>query len=134
MAGEKAESVHLLDMPQAVEYADSKEVLRLFELFFELKDMVNKKIAIARDEEKVIGSSLEANVQINKDDKYKLVEENLGNCLHQLFVVSKVEFTDEVSEITVLRSNGEKCNRCWNYVDHLNEGEICDRCKKVVEK
>ena len=134
MEGEKEESVHLLDMPVSCEYADSKEVLRLFELFFELKEVVNKKIAIARDEEKVIGSSLEANVQINKDEKYKLVEEKLGNCLHQLFVVSKVEFTDEVDEMTVVRSNGEKCNRCWNYVEHIHDGGICDRCKKVIEK
>jgi len=133
MKGVTLESVHLTDMPEAKEYNDSKEIEELFELFFELEEIVNKKVAILRDEEKVIGSSLEANLKINCDNKFKLVEEKLGKYLHQLFVVSKVEFTNTVEDVEVEKSSGEKCNRCWNYVDHINDG-ICDRCKSVVER
>ena len=31
------------------------------------------------------------------------------------------------------RTNGHKCERCWNYVDELHEGNICERCKSVIE-
>jgi len=133
MAGNKEDSVHLLDMPEVIEYSDKEDVFKLFDLFFELKDIVNKKIAISRDELKEIGSSLEAVLKINCENKFKVVEEKLGYCLHQLFVVSKVIFTDEIEDVLVERSNGYKCNRCWNYVEHLHEGDICDRCKSVIE-
>lgn len=124
------ESVHLTDMPEVVEYSDSKEVEELFSLFFELKDKVNKKLEEARNE-KLIGSALEAVVKINLDPKYNEVKEKLGSYLHQLFIVSKVEYTTDGEEVVVEKSTGEKCNRCWNYVDHLN-GDICDRCHNII--
>lgn len=124
------ESVHLTDMPEVVTYSDSTEVEELFNLFFELKDKVNKKLEEARNE-KLIGSALEAVVKINLDSKYNEVKEKLGSYLHQLFIVSKVEYTTDGEEVVVEKSTGEKCNRCWNYVDHLN-GDICDRCHNII--
>lgn len=124
------ESVHLTDMPEVVTYSDSTEVEELFNLFFELKDKVNKKLEEARNE-KLIGSALEAVVKINLDEKYNEVKEKLGSYLHQLFIVSKVEYTTDGEEVVVEKSTGEKCNRCWNYVDHLN-GDICDRCHNII--
>lgn len=124
------ESVHLTDMPEVVTYSDSAEVEELFNLFFELKDKVNKKLEEARNE-KLIGSALEAVVKINLDSKYNEVKEKLGSYLHQLFIVSKVEYTTDGEEVVVEKSTGEKCNRCWNYVDHLN-GDICDRCHNII--
>ncbi len=124
------ESVHLTDMPEVVTYSDSTEVEELFNLFFELKDKVNKKLEEARNE-KLIGSALEAVVKINLDQKYNEVKEKLGSYLHQLFIVSKVEYTTDGEEVVVEKSTGEKCNRCWNYVDHLN-GDICDRCHNII--
>ena len=124
------ESVHLTDMPEVVTYSDSTEVEELFNLFFELKDKVNKKLEEARNE-KLIGSALEAVVKINLDPKNNEVKEKLGSYLHQLFIVSKVEYTTDGEEVVVEKSTGEKCNRCWNYVDHLN-GDICDRCHNII--
>ena len=124
------ESVHLTDMPEVVTYSDSTEVEELFNLFFELKDKVNKKLEEARND-KLIGSALEAVVKINLDEKYNEVKEKLGSYLHQLFIVSKVEYTTDGEEVVVEKSTGEKCNRCWNYVDHLN-GDICDRCHNII--
>lgn len=124
------ESVHLTDMPEVVTYSDSAEVEELFNLFFELKDKVNKKLEEARNE-KLIGSALEAVVKINLDPKYNEVKEKLSSYLHQLFIVSKVEYTTDGEEVVVEKSTGEKCNRCWNYVDHLN-GNICDRCHNII--
>ena len=126
----KEESIHLTDMPEVVNYKDEKEIEELFNLFFELKDKVNKKLEEARND-KLIGSALEAVVKINLDDKYNIVKEKLGNYLHQLFIVSKIEYTTDGEEVEVIKSTGEKCNRCWNYVEHLH-GDICDRCYNIV--
>ncbi len=124
------QSVHLEDMPEVVTYSDSKEILELFELFFELKDKVYKKLEEARND-KLIGSALEAVVKINLEPKYNEVKEKLGSYLHQLLIVSKVEYTTSGDEVLVEKSTGEKCNRCWNYVDKLN-GDICDRCHDIL--
>lgn len=132
MPGNKVYSVHLLDMDNAKTYEDQEEVLKIFEEFFNLKDKVNKLLAIARDEENVIGSSLEAVVKIKKGN-YLLVEENLSNYLHQLFVVSKVVFTDDLEDILVSKTTGHKCPRCWNYVENLDENGICLRCSEVLK-
>lgn len=132
--GEKLESVHLNDMPEASTYEfDSK----LWELFFDVKDDVFKALEEARNE-KVIGSSLEAEVKLNLGEKYKPVQEKLEKYLHQLLIVSKVEFTTEELpkaehiEVEVVKSNGHKCNRCWNYVDEL-DGDICHRCSEILK-
>lgn len=132
--GNKKESVHLCDMPELKEYEFDE---KLWELFFDIKNDTNKALENARNE-KLIGSSLEANVYLHLSDKYNVVKEKLGDYIHQLLIVSKVVFTDEELdkgdniEVKVEKSTGYKCNRCWNYVDKL-EGDICDRCHEVLK-
>ena len=129
LLNEDKESVHLTDIPEVKEYADKEEVYSVFTKFFELKEKVNKALEDARNE-KVIGSSLEAVVKVNMSS-CKEVEEKLAGVLHQLFIVSKVVFDDSIESVEVEKSTGEKCNRCWNYVDSL-EGDICPRCHSIL--
>jgi len=124
------DSVHLCDMPEVIHYDDELEVVELFNKFFELKEKVNKELEISRNE-KVIGSSLEAEVKLKIDEKYNEVKELLGDKLHQLFIVSKVSY-DGNKEVEVIKHSGEKCERCWNYVDVLKES-ICERCHNVIK-
>ncbi|MDD3341749.1 MAG: isoleucine--tRNA ligase [Bacilli bacterium] len=126
------ESIHLEDMPEVMQYQNEEEIRTLFDSFFALKEKVNKKLEEARTIDKIIGSSLEAEVRIYTDSKYDLVREKLGSRLHQLFIVSKVIFTEDVEDIEVSKSNGEKCERCWNFVDHVEDG-ICPRCASIVK-
>ena len=131
----KNESVHLLDMPTVKDYNFDEKV---WDLFFEIKADVNKALETARSE-KVIGSSLEAEVKLNLSEKYNLVKEELGKYIHQLLIVSKVIFTTEELpkgenvNLLVEKSSGQKCNRCWNYVDEL-VGDVCPRCHDVLKK
>ena len=66
------------------------------------------------------------------------------NDLNQLFIVSKVDVVDELTECTeyelvkvkVDHAEGEKCQRCWNYSDQLGSvnglDHLCPRCQSVV--
>ena len=126
------ESIHLTDMPKVITYKDEEEIMGLFELFFELEEKVNKELENARNN-KEIGSSLEAEVHIKLEEKYQIVKEKLGPYLHQLFIVSKVVYDDKADGIQVIKSNGHKCARCWNYVDTL-EDDICPRCHSIINK
>ena len=132
--GEKKESVHLLDMPDVMDVKIDEE---LWSNFFKVKDDVYKALETARNE-KIIGSGLEANVYLNLPEKFNNVKDVLGDVIHQLLIVSKVVFTseelpkyDNVS-VKIERSTGEKCNRCWNYVDELEDG-ICHRCASILK-
>ena len=132
--GDKKESVHLLDMPEVMDVKIDEE---LWSNFFKVKDDVYKALETARNE-KIIGSGLEANVYLNLPEAFNNVKEVLGDVMHQLLIVSKVVFTseelpkyDNVS-VKIERSTGEKCNRCWNYVDELDDG-ICHRCASILK-
>ncbi len=137
LGGEEV-SVHLTRMPLIKEYKDSAKILEDFDIFFQVKEAVNKALEDARNEH-VIGSSLEAEIMVNADGKALEVLKTLEKYLKQLFIVSKVTLTDDkLPEIqgfgvSVVKSNGHKCERCWNYVDEVKDG-LCERCQKVLEK
>ena len=134
LPGDKKESIHLLDFPLEKDYKIDEE---LWDLFFDVKFDVNKALEEAR-EDKIIGSSLEANVILNLPEKYNKVKENLEEYLHQLLIVSKVIFADEKIPtyesvgVKIEKSTGKKCNRCWNYVDELVE-DRCLRCDSILK-
>ncbi|MDD4706314.1 MAG: isoleucine--tRNA ligase [Bacilli bacterium] len=130
----KEKSVHLNDFPEIKNYdCDTK----LWDLFFEIKLDVNKALEEARNN-KIIGSSLEASITINLPKKYNIVKEKLESYLPQLLIVSKINYSSddlfkyENINILVEKSKGEKCHRCWNYVDTLIE-DRCKRCDDIIK-
>ncbi len=127
----KKTSIHLEDMPEVTNYDNEQQVRALFTEFFTLKELVNKELETARNQ-KLIGSSLEAEISVPLSH-YPLVKKHLSSVLHQLLIVSKVTDDSTLEEIIVQKSTGQKCERCWNYVDHLTHG-ICTRCYDVTHE
>jgi isoleucyl-tRNA synthetase len=91
--------------------------------------------------DKVIGSSLEAHVQIEAGpDAYRFLTA-YGGDLSAIFIVSRVTVKQAEMEpmdirITVERSNAAKCERCWNYREAVGKDAthptLCDRCVEAV--
>jgi isoleucyl-tRNA synthetase len=103
---------------------------------------------------KAIGSSLEAKLLISAEDEglrsvLTTMNSGAGNGvdeLRYLFLTSEVEMVDGVSAeyrieengvvIGVVKAEGEKCDRCWNYSSHVGESAehplLCERCVEVV--
>lgn len=131
------ESVHLSGMPEVKKYDNEEDILNTFKTFFLIKEDVNKSLEDARNE-KIIGSSLEAEVKIYATDEYKKVLESLQAYLKQLFIVSDVKLVDDELPIinkvgvSVNKFEGEKCERCWNYVDRTQDG-LCPRCQNILK-
>lgn len=129
-------NVQLLDYPKiSDEYPSS--VIKNYEIFMSLRDEVLKKLEEARSSS-LIGSSQEATVSLYENNeviKYLKMEKNAVE-LARLFVVSKVELSSN-QKIVVSRANGQKCPRCWNYVDQLHVHEehmVCKRCNDVLKE
>jgi isoleucyl-tRNA synthetase len=114
-----AGSVHLLEWPEVpLVDADDGRWARLREL----RTQVTEAIEPLR-REKVIGSSLEAEVTV---PELPAPAEELA----ELFIVSTVRSGDALA---VAKTSNQKCGRCWRYLPEVKvDGALCDRCTEVL--
>jgi isoleucyl-tRNA synthetase len=134
------------------------ELAKFWQKLREIRAEVNQVMEKAR-KEKMIGSSLEAKVLLYVSDENfrkqleqinpstaELKQHNGVDQLRYLFICSQVElletpnklkgleYSDESEDlgIGVVKADGEKCDRCWNYSVHVGESTedptICERC------
>ena len=127
------------DFTPAIDEAQAKDVMRDFEVLFEVRDAATKAIEVARGDG-TIKKSQEAcvNVSLNADKKTR-VEKYSTSVLTELLICAEVNFEvvdgDEVSA-TVTKTKFEKCPRCWNHTTLSNvEGheDVCERCAHVLD-
>ncbi|UZQ56349.1 isoleucine--tRNA ligase [Trichothermofontia sichuanensis B231] len=127
----------------------------------QLRTEVNKVLELARSE-KAIGSSLEAKVLLYVPDEslrqqlqaFNPADSLAGNrvdALRYWLIVSQVELVDsvaaieaapyhlasDVAGIAVVKADGEKCDRCWNYSTQVGRSAahplLCERCIPALE-
>ncbi len=124
----------------------------------DLRDEVNKVMEQARTA-KAIGSSLDAKVLLQVADselKDKLAAYNSSDSINEkdvdelryFFLASQVELVDSlpdaeyksesnIANIAVVKADGEKCDRCWNYSlsvgSFAEDPTICDRCNAALK-
>ncbi len=138
MPYEDAESVHLTDFP-AKNLIDDAALEAKWDKLLEVRDDVNKALEESRNE-KVIGKSLEAAVEIYSNDSKVVELLNSVDNLHQLFIVSKVEVKEndgvayDLATVKVTKAEGQRCERCWNIVEEVNEEGLCPRCASILNK
>ena len=136
----KEASVHLHLFPEVEEKYLEQLDTQKWEAIIGLRDRILKEIEAARDQKK-IGDSLEANIHLEFPGKlYDLINSN-QDLFKEILVVSGIDVKlaqggDE--DITVEKSNGNKCPRCWNWFteDTSNNKypELCPRCAEVVKE
>ena len=125
----------------------SSSVLESYKLVKELRDEALKTLENSRNKGE-IGSAQEALLVLNikdanlKAELAKFSKEELA----RLFIVSEVKFDDSLTEnegklsnSKVLKHDGIKCDRCWNYYDakditEVEGAHLCPRCLKTLRK
>lgn len=138
MPYEEAESVHLTDFP-AKNLIDDAALEAKWDKLLEVRDDVNKALEESRNE-KVIGKSLEAAVEIYSNDSEVVELLNSVDNLHQLFIVSSVDVKEndgvayDLATVKVTKAEGHRCERCWNIVEEVNEEGLCPRCASILNK
>lgn len=135
---ENVESPMLADYPVSNDEWDNKEIAEKWEKIIKIKNIVAKDLELARAE-KTIGNSLDAKVTIYAEgEEYKCLKEN-EELIKLVLIVSGLEIQEnnrkqeEKLGVKVEHATGEKCERCWMYNDHIEDG-LCPRCKEVLEK
>jgi len=134
-------SVQLASFPEPDQkWADAKLAERWGKLLA-LRQAVQVVLEAAR-REKMIGSSLEAAVRLEivGDQNYEFYKTYEAD-LPAIFIVSQVELvrvtqSPEHGPIGVLKANGQKCERCWNYRPAVGtfpeHPTLCDRCIEAI--
>lgn len=128
-----ASSVHYEEFPEVKEYAEAEILRDEIKRLLEVRALVTKANEEARNE-KLIASSQEAKILLTlpKEEK-ELVEKNLGAAVAQWLIVSQVELVEGETAVKVEKASGQKCPRCWNYDEHVDENGLCPRCHAVME-
>ena len=113
------------------------EDIKVWELTRSVRATALKHIELLREEGKV-GSSLQAEIDVNVDkNTYELLKK-LGEDLRFIMITSKAnlqafpEFGSDTKSVSVQASAHKKCERCWHYVATVGENSehpsICSRC------
>jgi len=139
----KVESVHLSLFPEVKsEYVDDA-LEEQWEKIWEIRSVVTKALEEAR-KEKVIGLSLDAQVHLYLPEKVYQFLQAYQRDLKSIFIVSSVTLhlgakgTKDEKEMRaeILRADGDKCERCWNYDvsvgAHKERPTICQRCVEAI--
>ena len=134
----KAESVHLAEFPEARDEHLDEKMNERWERIWEVRGLVMKALEQAR-KEKQVGLSLDAQVHLHLPPKEYQFFRPYEKDLRSIFLVSSVSLhlDEKGTRIKVLRADGKKCERCWNYdvsVGHDSQHPtVCGRCVEALK-
>jgi len=150
LPGKRPQSVFLTEFPSPVKEWENTGIEDRYSSLFAVRELVTKALEEERQEKK-IGNSLEAGIEIyTSDEKMVSFLEGFGSELADLFISSQVEVipdrappsgavTDETISsiaVNVVPAKGSKCERCWKYtpeVGTINDHPgICERCYRAL--
>jgi isoleucyl-tRNA synthetase len=129
------QSVHIAQFPP-VSGGREEMLSERWERVFSVRDVVLKKLEEARNE-KLIGSSLEAKIVLGASADLLELLGHYADDLRFIFIVSQVELKEaDDLQVSIVKADGEKCERCWNYSTRVGENEryptACERCAPVL--
>ncbi len=140
----KPESVHLDEFPPARSDLLDDALEARWEALLSVRDDVLKALEAAR-KAKLIGTSLEARVEVVSEPEVLTLLSRYEADLPMLFIVSAVDLgslgpaaADKRVEVRVQRAEGQKCARCWTFSESVGRSlrypDVCARCAAVLEE
>ena len=134
-------SVHLSAFPEVQPHWQDVDLAQRWERLLNYRTQVQGVLEASR-RDKIIGSSLEAAVELRADsDTYEFLQPYQKD-LTTLFIVSEVNLVASGTGtialvIAATKSAFGKCERCWNYREAVGKDTIhptlCDRCVEAVQ-
>jgi len=140
------DSVHLAMFPEPAELTagltiPQRERLTNWDRLMAVRDEVLKALETARADEKLIGKSLEARVQLKAGAELYPLLDQYRNELPAVFIVSQVDLdqsTEPGLSVRIERAEGDKCERCWKYMPEVGTSAefptLCAACQDAVRE
>ncbi len=130
--GPDADSVHFSEWPEIdASWFDLESVEHWFRLR-ELRRQVTEAIEPLR-REKIVGSSLEADVQVPDLEPVLRDHQVDDSLLAELCITASTKAVAGVAAPVVTKTTNHKCGRCWRHLPEVvDDGLLCARCEDVV--
>ena len=130
--GPDADSVHFSEWPEVdASWFDLESVEHWFRLR-ELRRQVTEAIEPLR-REKIVGSSLEADVQVPDLEAVLRDRQVDDGLLAELCITASTKAVVGVTAPVVTKTSNHKCGRCWRHLPEVvDDGLLCARCEDVV--
>ena len=130
--GPDADSVHFSEWPEVdANWFDLESVEHWFRLR-ELRRQVTEAIEPLR-REKIVGSSLEADVQVPDLEAVLRDRQVDDSLLAELCITASTKAVAGVTAPVVTKTTNHKCGRCWRHLPEVvDDGLLCARCEDVV--
>jgi len=134
-------SVHLCAFPEARPEWQDARLAQCWEQLLRYREQVQGVLEGSR-RDKVIGSSLEAAVEIRAGAEDHAFLNSYERDLPTLFIVSQVKLLASgeakgAPAIAAMKSPFGKCERCWNFREAVGtyaaHPTLCDRCVEAVQ-
>ncbi len=136
-------SIHLEDFIKIDLNYQNNELETKWEIIKNIRKVITGGLEKKRAE-KVIGSSLEAHIEIYLTEN---IINKIGNMhLDEISITSSFEvmkYENDINKfsikeiegvcVNVLKTEGQKCQRCWKYKKKLIRNEICKRCDEAIQ-
>ncbi|MBE8189679.1 MAG: class I tRNA ligase family protein, partial [Candidatus Thioglobus sp.] len=133
--------------PNSGENIANFQAVNLFNQIKDINKSIRKRIEELRNE-KIIGSSLEANIDFYCQGDWQNLLESLGSELRFVFVVSEANLhnfknkpadsipINDTLSFKISKSENQKCTRCWHHRENIGNKthpELCPRCIENVD-
>ncbi len=146
------ESVHLLKFPEVFWPEPDQDFVEEWKRRFLIRSEITRALEVARKDERIIGSSLEAEVSVKVPEEFK---DLFGDSAfwEYFLIVSSFKVEEDPSEkdavvleseelkglkVVVRKASGGKCERCWQRKPEVGSSseypELCKRCERVVKE
>ncbi len=140
ITGEKGDLALASFPKQDDEFNMTEDETNYWKSIVEIRDIVSKSLENARTE-KIIGSSLEAAVELSLATNLYNVFSADAKQLQDILIVSQLKLVDggdqALPNAVISKASGEKCMRCWCYTEqpvHDGDGVLCGRCDGLVNE
>jgi isoleucyl-tRNA synthetase len=134
LPGKKDGSIFERPFPAVDSRYENPQLTADFEVLLEIRATVAKELEELR-RQKVIGSSLDAKVQLTVSDEKAKVLDRYKKHLREFLIVSQVSYqAGPAFSLKADKADGEKCVRCWHYSEQTGkEPRFEGACEKCVE-
>jgi len=129
LPGKKEKSVLLEDFPNPPSEWEQPELKDRFSHFLKIRQRACSQMEVMRKKQ-MIGSGLEVQVSVSLPKTLFQELNSSTDDLREFLIVSQVTLQPSETEwkTEVQKAKGEKCERCWNYSEKLNNQKICLKC------
>ena len=135
-------SIHIEEFLKVPDSYKNDELEKKWNLIKDIRKVITGALELKRAE-KIIGSSLQANIKLYVSQNQKKIIDDID--MAEIGIVSslsydilemppsafKIDGIDEVG-VEIEIAQGEKCQRCWKILPEVVNSDICIRCKDAI--